>query len=623
MSSTQENPNLEEKPRPDSSAAGLEEVELVPEDDRIIGVVFRRSLWVLLGVLLVVVLVSLLNRREDAAVPEVAVETAPPVAVDAAITAAPDVRFTDVTVEAGLDFVHFNGAQGDKLLPETMAGGGGFFDLDGDGDQDIVLINGTNWPEASRQSTEPTVILYRNDGRGSYARVDDSPAESFYGMGATAADFDGDGATDLFVTAVGRNHLYRNVDGKLVDVTEKAGVAGSELEWSTGSAFFDLEGDGDLDLFVANYVRWSKEIDFEVGYQLTGVGRAYGPPLNYEGTTPYLYRNNGNGTFTDVSAAAGINITNPATDLPVSKSLAVSPVDLDRDGWIDLFIANDTVRNFLFHNLGDGTFEETGESWGLAYDRDGSATGAMGTDFGFFRNDDDIGFLIGNFANEMTSVFVSQGDPTLFADEAITEGIGAATRTVLSFGIFLFDYDLDGRLDLLQNNGHLEEEIQNVDPSQTYRQAPQLFWNGGPRASRTFLPSASELGSPIVGRGSAYADIDGDGDLDVLLLQTGGPPRLLRNDQQLGHHFVRLKLTGRAPNPDALGASVVLTAGGIAQRRQVATSRSYLSTAELPITFGLGDHTEIESLVVTWPNGTVQPVERVEIDGLTVVEQLP
>jgi hypothetical protein len=442
-------------------------------------------------------------------------------------------------------------------------------------------------------------------------------------MGATAADFDGDGATDLFVTAVGRNHLYRNVDGKLVDVTEKAGVAGSELEWSTGSAFFDLEGDGDLDLFVANYVRWSKEIDFEVGYQLTGVGRAYGPPLNYEGTTPYLYRNNGNGTFTDVSAAAGINITNPATDLPVSKSLAVSPVDLDRDGWIDLFIANDTVRNFLFHNLGDGTFEETGESWGLAYDRDGSATGAMGTDFGFFRNDDDIGFLIGNFANEMTSVFVSQGDPTLFADEAITEGIGAATRTVLSFGIFLFDYDLDGRLDLLQNNGHLEEEIQNVDPSQTYRQAPQLFWNGGPRASRTFLPSASELGSPIVGRGSAYADIDGDGDLDVLLLQTGGPPRLLRNDQQLGHHFVRLKLTGRAPNPDALGASVVLTAGGIAQRRQVATSRSYLSTAELPITFGLGDHTEIESLVVTWPNGTVQPVERVEIDGLTVVEQLP
>ncbi|MBZ0114669.1 MAG: CRTAC1 family protein [Thermoanaerobaculia bacterium] len=622
MTSTQENPDREEKPRP-GEALGLEEVELVPEDDRIIGVVFRRSLWVLLGVLLVVGLVGLLNRREEVAGPEVAVETAPPIAVDVAPTAAPSVAFTDITTEAGLDFVHVNGAQGDKLLPETMAGGGGFFDLDGDGDQDIVLINGTSWPEASRPSADSTVVLYRNDGHGSYSRIADSPRDSYYGMGATAADYDGDGATDLFVTAVGHNHLYRNIDGRLVDVTQKAGVAGSEREWSTGSAFFDLEGDGDLDLYVANYVRWSKEIDFELGYQLTGVGRAYGPPLNYEGTYPYLYRNNGNGTFTDVSAAAGIDISNPATDLPVSKSLAVSPIDLDRDGRIDLFIANDTVRNFLFHNRGDGTFEEMGESWGLAYDRDGSATGAMGADFGFFRNDDDIGFLIGNFANEMTSVFVSQGDPTLFADEAITEGIGAATRTVLSFGIFLFDYDLDGRLDLLQNNGHLEEEIHSVDPSQTYRQAPQLFWNGGPRASRTFLPSGSELGSPIVGRGSAYADIDGDGDLDVLLLQTGGSPRLLRNDQQLGHHFVRLKLLGRAPNPDALGATAVLSAGGVTQRRQVATSRSYLSTVELPLTFGLGDNTEIESLVVTWPNGTVQPVERVEIDGLTVIEQNP
>ncbi len=628
-------PNTLEDPRPDGDPSDDrpaptalpsratdhgDEPELVPEDDQIIGVVFRRSLWVLLVIAVCVAASLLLSREGEESAVEQAVDAAPPVAVDTAPIVAPQVTFREITLEAGVDFEHRNGAVGDKLLPETMGGGGGFFDLDGDDDQDLVLIDGTAWPHDG-VATNPAVVLYRNDGSGNFTRVDDAPKDAFYGMGVATGDYDGDGATDLFVTAVGRNHLYRNLDGMLVDVTQQAGVAGAENEWSTGAAFFDLEGDGDLDLFVANYVRWSKEIDFELGYQLTGVGRAYGPPLNYEGTYPYLYRNNGDGTFTEVSATAGIRVSNPATDLPVAKSLAVSPVDVDRDGLVDLFVANDTVRNFLFHNLGDGTFEETAESWGLAYDRDGSATGAMGVDFGSFRNDDEIGFLVGNFANEMTSVFVSQGDPTLFADEAITEGVGAPTRTVLSFGLNLFDYDLDGRLDLVQNNGHLEEEIGSVDPSQSYRQVPQLFWNAGPRSQRTFLPAEVDLGGPIVGRGSAFADLDADGDLDLLLLQIDDRPRLLRNEQQTGHHFVRLKLRGRAPNVDALGATVELSAGGTTQRRQVVTARSYLSAVELPLTLGLGEHTEIESLVVTWPDGSVQPVQQVEIDGLTVIEQ--
>ena len=354
-----------------------------------------------------------------------------------------------------------------------------------------------------------------------------------------------------------------------------------------------------------------------MNYQLTGVGRAYGPPLNYQGTYSYLYRNEGNGTFTDVSEAAGIHVDNEATKTPAGKGLAVFPIDVDRDGATDLLIANDTVRKFLFHNKGDGTFEEVGEAWGLAYDRDGNATGAMGVDAAVYRNDGELGFVVGNFANEMTSLYVSQGDPTLFVDEAITEGIGAPTRRVLKFGMLFLDYDLDGRLDLLQANGHLEEAIDRVDPSQTYRQAAQLFWNAGPEAERTFTlvdaASTGDLARPIVGRGSAYADYDGDGDLDVLLLQVGGAPLLLRNDQRLGHHWLRVRLEGKEKEREAIGAWLELKAGGVTQRRQATPNRSYLSQSELPVTFGLGKADRVESLVVTWPDGSTQPVT---VDGI-------
>ena len=255
-----------------------------------------------------------------------------------------------------------------------------------------------------------------------------------------------------------------------MDAASEAGVAGAADAWSTGAAFFDLENDGDLDLFVCNYVRWSRQIDLALDYRLTGVGRAYGPPVNYEGTHSSLYRNEGDGTFADVSAGAGIEVANTATGVPVGKALAVLPVDVDVDGRTDLLIANDTVRNFFFHNLGDGVFEEVGELWGLAYGRNGEATGAMGLDVAHYRNDAEIGFAIGNFANEMTSLYLSQGDPTLYADEAISEGVGAPSRLALSFGVLFFDADLDGRQDLLQANGHLESEINAVDPSQTYEQ---------------------------------------------------------------------------------------------------------------------------------------------------------
>ncbi len=305
------------------------------------------------------------------------------------------------------------------------------------------------------------------------------------------------------------------------------------------------------------------------------------------------------------------------------------PIDVDGDGFTDLLVANDTVRKFLFHNKGDGTFEEVGEAWGLAYDRDGNATGAMGVDAAVYRNDGELGFAVGNFANEMTSLYVSQGDPTLFVDEAITEGIGAPTRRVLKFGVLFLDYDLDGRLDLLGANGHLEEAIDRVDPSQTYRQAAQLFWNAGPQAERTFAlvdpASTGDLARPIVGRGSAFADVDGDGDLDVLLLQVGGPPLLLRNDQRSGNHWLRVRLVGKGGgagrSAEAVGAWLELVAGGVTQRRQVTPNRSYLSQSELPVTFGLGKAERVDSLTVTWPDGAKQAVTVEAIDRLITVEQ--
>lgn len=628
---------------PDRPGEGPEvpEGELAPEDDAVIGRVFARSLKVL-AALAAAALIVVALRYVFRAGPEEAVEipVAAPRAVEAAPRDVPAVSFTDVTAEAGIDFVHVNGAAGEALLPETMGAGGAFFDVDRDGDQDLLLVNSTTWEAVLSDAeagpgTGPTMSLYENDGAGKFAdRTAGSGLEvSFYGTGVAVGDVDGDGWTDLFVSAVGPNRLFRNMEGdRFEDVTATAGVAGADTEWSSSSAFFDADGDGDLDLLVGNYVRWSREIDIEVGYQLTGVGRAYGPPLNYGGTTMDLYRNDGSGVFTDVSEEAGLHILNPATDTPVAKTLGLAPVDIEGDGDIDVVVANDTVRNFLLVNDGSGAFTEDGELYGLAYGRDGAATGAMGADAADFRNDGELGFAIANFANEMTSLYVSQGDPTLWSDEAITAGIGAPSRRVLSFGLFFFDYDLDGRLDLLQVNGHLEDDIEVVEPSQQYRQAPQLFWNAGPAAASTFVPVEPAPGDgltrELVGRGSSYADIDGDGDLDVLLLQTGDRPLLLRNDQETGHRWLRFLLRGDGErvNRDAIGAWVEVeqetAAGPVVQRRRVMPTRSYQSQVEPIVTIGLGEAAsadELERVEVLWPDGTRQAVDVDALDRVVEV----
>ncbi len=586
------------------------DAELDEQNDEVIGKAFRYSLIAFAGIALLVGITLLLNREDTtvATVTDATLDGPVEMIADARDPVPPSLPFVDITESSGIDFIHENGAYGERLLPETMGSGAAFFDYDNDGDADLLLINSTAWPWRP-PSTAAGAVLYANRGDGTFEDVGDKlgvPA-GLYGTGVAIGDLDNDGFKDVFIAAVGTNLLLMNQGGERFVATD-AGVAGDESDWSTAAAFLDHDQDGDLDLFVANYVRWSKEIDFEVDYRLNGVGRAYGPPTNYEGTQSRLYENN-DGTFKDISAWAGIEVANPATGKPMGKGLAVTIVDVDADQYPDIMVANDTVQNFLFVNQKDGRFEERGALYGVAFDNNGASTGAMGVDAARYANNADVGIAVGNFANEMTSFYVAQAGSGLFTDESIVSGVGAASRRALSFGLFFFDADLDGRLDLLQVNGHVEDEINSVQPSQRFAQAPQLFWNCGSacRSQFTFVDPVltGDLGTPLVGRGAAYADIDLDGDLDVVITQPARAPHVLRNDQAAGHRWLRLTLRQLGDNRDAIGARVELHAAGATQYRFLTPAKSYLSHVEFPLTFGLGE-VEQADVDVIWPDGTRQ-----------------
>ena len=536
-------------------------------------------------------------------------QTAKNVAGDSTIT------FRDVTEKAGIRFVHNNGAFGKKYLPETMGPGVAFIDYDNDGWQDIFIVNGTDWPGHSGKHSTPK--LYHNNHDGTFTDVTHKAGLDIeiLGMGVAVGDYDNDGYDDLFVTAMGQSHLFHNNgNGTFTDVTQKAGLIGPK-EFSTSAAWVDYDKDGKLDLVVANYVQWSIEGDLYC--TLDGKSKSYCTPESYKGISVRLWHNRGDGTFEDATKKAGLND-------PTAKTLGIAVLDYDDDGWPDLLFSNDTQPNKLYRNNGNGTFTEKAVQAGVAFSEDGVARAGMGVDAADYDRSGAPSLLITNFSNQMISLYHNEGRG-LFVDEAPRSEIGRDTLLTLGFGCFFFDYDLDGWPDIFIANGHIDRDIQRVQPNVKYAMPPHVFRNMGKgNFEETTKSLGSAFDSPRVGRGAAYGDINNDGRLDLLLSTNGGRAYLFENDatgEAAQQKSLRIKLVGTKSNRDGIGSTVKLTAGGETQSKMLRSGSSYLSASELVLTFGLARHEQADAIEIHWPSGQLEKLSNVAAGETIIVTE--
>ncbi len=527
------------------------------------------------------------------------------------ISAEPLPQFTEITEEAGIDFIHNNGAFGKKYLPETMGSGCAFIDYNLDGWQDIILINGKDWkghPTGKRQ----TLALYQNNQNGTFTDVtkDVGLDKPVYGMGVAVADYDNDGDDDIYLSCLRADRLFQNNgDDSFLDVTDKAGI--DNQGFGTSCAWFDYNMDGHLDIYVANYVEWTIEND--IFCTLDGKNKAYCTPESYIGQASKLFRNRGDGTFVDVSRIVGL-------DDQFSKSLGVCILDYNQDGLLDIFEANDTQPNKLYQNNRDGKFSEVGMLTGVAFDERGVATGAMGVDAADYDLSGRESIIVGNFSNEMLNLYHNEGD--FFIDDAPVAKIGNSSLLTLTFGCFFFDFDLDGNLDIFTANGHVENDINKVQSEVTYAQTPHLFHNlSGGKFVDVIDKVGKDLAIPVVGRGAAYGDIDNDGDIDLLVTTSNGPAHLFRNDGGNRNNWIKIQLVGSKSNRNGIGARIQITSSIGTQTRTIKSGSSYCSQSELTAFFGIKNDANIEKIEVNWLGGKVQVITDVNPNQLLRIEQ--